>query len=115
MLKKTILVGTMLAGFAAAGVPAAMAENNDEASELKLVEAATVTAAEAATTVAAKEGGKVSSVQIADVNGKTIYHVEVVSGGKQKDFAVDATSGEVSPMTSNGDEHDGGGEGEDQE
>jgi len=111
MRQTMIVAGAMLAALAVtAGATTAMAENNDESSEMKLVEAATVTAAEAAKAVADQESGKVSSVQIVDLNGTAVYHVEVVASGQQKDFAVDAKSGAVSPMAANESDGDEGGD-----
>lgn len=112
---KIMIAGVLLTGLTAAGTAtSAFAEDgkSDEASEMQTLTAAKITAADAARSAAEKGGGVVSSVQIEEMSGKPVFHVEVVASGQQQDFAVDAVTGDITQMLAN--ENDGG-DGEDQD
>lgn len=98
--KKNIAIGALLVGIMAMPLtPAVLAKDSqNEGNEYQMMATAKVSAADAAQAVVTQAGGKVSSVQIMEIGGKPMFHVEVVNGDKQQDYAVDAATGVVTQM-----------------
>ena len=104
MSRNYIPVALAALAISAGGAVSAFAGNydgNNEQLEMQAVASARISAAEAATN-AAKAGGKVSSVQFTVIAGKPVYHVELVGpDNQQTEVAVDANSGDVTPLQVN--------------
>lgn len=106
---KTLNALILAAGVLAAAIPAAHADNANEAAEQKAVATAKLSAEEAARAAVGTMGGTVSSVQFYEESGKPAYHVEVVGkDGLQHDLSVDATTGVVVKMAATQDDDQDG-------
>lgn len=118
MRPKMILSSLLLASaIAVAGAPAVFAANDKgEAAEMQALAGAKIAAVEAAQAVLAQFGGTVSSVQIMELDHRPVFHVEVVHGDKQSDYAVDGLTGDVKQMAAQAeggdDDNDEGDEGD---
>lgn len=113
----TIACTIVAATLAATAVYAARGENQDHDDAAALAQAK-ISLTQAITAAEQHVNGKASRAELEDENGKLVYGVEVVSGGKATDVKVDINTGQIlSAQTDQadreGDENKGKGERDD--
>lgn len=110
--KRASIVGVLTAAAIATTGAYAYQGQSGEQDEAAALAQAKITLSQA---IAAAErhvvGGKASSAEIEDENGKIVYGVEIVGGGKSTDVKVDIATGQILSAQADTADHERGEEG----
>lgn len=93
--KRTLIIGVLTAAALATTGAYAYQGQSGEQDEAAALAQAKITLSQAITAAEQHVGGKASSAGIEDENGKIVYGVEIVGGGKSTDVKVDIATGQV--------------------
>ena len=93
--KQTLIIGALAA--AALATTAVYAEHREsgEQNEAAALAQAKISLSQAIAAAEQHAGGKAARAELEDENGKLVYGVEVLGGGKSTDVKVDITTGQV--------------------
>ncbi len=107
-VKKALLFAALAAStIVASSLVYASRDGNDEHNDAAALAQAKVSLSQAITAAEQHAGGNASRAEFEGENGKFVYEVEVVGGGKSTDVKVDANSGQILSAQADEADHEG--------